>query len=240
MKNRLRLSGNLNEKFELKIKEEPDYAFQRDSKDDSQLNNSGYIPPTVIKKFSSSSKSLSGLGKYIKKRVKFDNKRIKQLSNESSSENSNYLKIFQRKSFRNLTSIQNRKLVNYKASYYENMTHSESEDGKSENDYVYPTNIINQFFFHWTIKLFRLAQKVGQLKLLSLGIFSKELTADQFLKEILPIWEKVSGNTKSNPLLKTILRSSLCSLIFIFFMCFLVSFLDITTIIFYRQVLLLF
>ena len=233
-----RLSGKLNENFELKIKEEPDYAFQKDSKDDSNLNISRYRPPSESGRFSS--KSLSGLGKNLKKRVKFDSKRRKQLSNESSPENNNYLKIFERKSFRNLIFLQNKKFVNYKASYYENMTHSESEDPKTENDYVYPTNIINQFFFHWTIKLFRLAQKVGQLKVLSLGIFSKELTADQFLKEILPVWEKISNNKKSNPLLKTIIRASLCNLIFIFFMCFLVSFLDIMTIIFYRQVLLLF
>ena len=81
---------------------------------------------------------------------------------------------------------------------------------------------------------------LGQLRLLNLGKFSEELSADEFLKEILPKWEKISNNSKSNPLLKTIIQASLCNLIFIFFMCFLVSFIDIMTIIYYRQVLLLF
>ena len=73
-----------------------------------------------------------------------------------------------------------------------------------------------------------------------MGRFSEELSADQFLKEILPKWENISDSTKSNPLLKTIIKASLCNLIFIVFMCFLVSFIDIMTIIYYRQVLLLF
>ena len=233
--------GNLHEKFELNIQEEPDYAFIHDSKDDTLVNMKKFGYQSPLDKFSS--RSLSGLNKKLKRRTKFDiNKRKQNLLNkiDKNQENNNYLKIFQRKSFRNLNIFQNKKLVNYKAIYKENFTHSESEDNKKEKNYVYPTNIINQFFFAWTIKLFRLAQKIGQLKVLSLGNFSKELSADQFLKEILPQWEKISNKTKSNPLLKTIIRSSLCNLIFIFFMCFLVSFLDIMTIIYYRQVLLLF
>ena len=233
-------NNNLTEKFELNIREEPSYVFQKDSKDDSILNNSigGYLPPTD--KFSS--KSLSGLSRKLKRRAKFDINKRKQNILKEKSDSSNYLKLFQRKSFRNLNNYyQNKKLVNYKVSYKENFTLSESEDQKNKKEiYDYPTNIFNQFFFAWTIKLFRLAQKVGQLKIFSLGKFSNELSADEFLKEILEKWEKISGETKSNPLLKTIIRSSLCNLIFIFFMCFLVSFLDIMTIVYYRQVLLLF
>ena len=236
-----RFHGNLNENFELNIQEEPDYAFQHDSKDDTLINMSKMRYQNQAERFSS--KSLSGFNKRLKRRIKFDiNKRKQNLINkiDKNQDKNNYLQIFERKSFRNLNYLQNKKLVNYKVTYKENFTHSESEDGGKKYTYVYPTNIINQFFFAWTIKLFRLAQKVGQLKVLSLGFFSKELSADQFLKEILPIWEKISNQTKSNPLLKTIIRSSLCNLIFIFFMCFLVSFLDIMTIIYYRQVLLQF
>ena len=237
-----RFRGNLAEKLELNIQEEPDYAFQHDSKDDTTLINmpkGAYLAPAD--RFSS--KSLSGLSKRLKRKTKYDiNKRKQNLLNkiDNNKENHNYLKIFQRRSFRNLNIYQAKRFVNYKASYSENLTHSESEEFSGKKNYVYPTNIINQFFFAWTIKLFRLAQKVGQLKVLSLGFFSKELSANQFLKEILPKWEKISSQTKSNPLLKTIIKSSLCNLIFIFFMCFLVSFLDIMTIIYYRQVLLLF
>ena len=236
----MKINGNLAEKFELNIKEEPDNEF----KDDSLLNSSGFGSGYKPPKGKFSSKSLSGITKRLKKRTSFEIKKkkqtlLKKLENNSNN-NNNYLKIFNRKSFKNLNLYQSRKLVNYKASYKENFTHSESEEGGSKTIYDYPTNIFNQFFFAWTIKLFRLAQKMGQLKVLSLGNFSNELSADEFLKEILPKWEKISSKTKSNPLLKTIISSSLCSLIFIFFMCFLVSFLEIMTIIFYRQVLLLF
>ena len=234
-----KLQGNLKENFELNIKEEPDFDKKQDSKDDSNLNISKlvYRPPSD----SFSSKSLHGLSKKLKRKVKFDiNKRKQNILNKNNNkpENSKYLKIFQRKSFKGLNNYQSKKLVNYKANY-KDFTYSESEDTGKNVKYEYPTNIINQFFFAWTIKLFRLAQK-SQLKFSNLGKFSNELSADEFLKEILPKWEKISSETKSNPLLKTIIRSSLCSLIFIFFMCFLVSFLDIMTIIFYRQVLLLF
>ena len=138
-----------------------------------------------------------------------------------------------------MNNIRYKKYANYKAIYKDSFTYSESEDG-NPNNYEYPTNIFNQIFFAWTIKLFRLAQKNGQLKMLNLGKFSGELSPDKFLKEILPEWEYMSSNNKSNPLLKTIIKASLCNLIFIFFMCFLVSFLDIMTIIYYRQILLLF
>ena len=133
-----------------------------------------------------------------------------------------------------------KKFVNYKAIYKDSFTYSDSEENSKAKNYEYPTNIVNQIFFAWTIKLFRLAQKNGQLRLLNLGKFSEELSADEFLKEILSKWEKISNNSKSNPLLKTIIQASFCSLVFIFFMCFLVSFIDIMTIIYYRQVLLLF
>ena len=233
-----RFRGDLAERFELNIKEEPDYAFQRDVKDDSLLNFNEHSYQPQDGKYSS--KSLSGLTKKLKKRNKYDIKKRKQnILNkiENKTENNKYLKIFNRKSFKSLSNIQNKKYVNYKASYKDNFTHSENEDLETETNYTYPTNIINQIFFAWTIKLFRSAQKSKNLKF---GIFSNELSADQFLKEILPKWESISSKTKSNPLLKTIIRSSLCSMIFIFFMCILVSFIDIMTIVYYRQVLLLF
>jgi hypothetical protein len=63
----IRFRGNLEEKFELNIKEEPDYAFQRDSKDDSLINNNIFDYQSQDGKFSS--KSLSGLAKKFKKKT---------------------------------------------------------------------------------------------------------------------------------------------------------------------------
>ena len=85
-----------------------------------------------------------------------------------------------------------KKFVNYKAIYKDSFTYSDSEENSNMKNYEYPTNIINQIFFAWTIRLFRLAQKNGQLRILNLGKFSEELSADHFLKEILPNWENIS------------------------------------------------
>ena len=172
-----KLQGNLKENFELNIKEEPDFDKKQDSKDDSNLNISKlvYRPPSD----SFSSKSLHGLSKKLKRKVKFDiNKRKQNILNKNNNnpENSKYLKIFQRKSFKGLNNYQSKKLVNYKANY-KDFTYSESEDTGKNVKYEYPTNIINQFFFAWTIKLFRLAQK-SQLKFSNLGKFSNELSAE--------------------------------------------------------------
>ena len=226
-------NDNLNKKFELNIVEDP--IEVKDIKDDSNLSYSkgSYIPPTDPL----SSHSIS----FMKKKlggIRRSEKRKRSL-NKESSDSSNYLQILRRRSF-HMNTIQNKKYANYKAIYKDSFTYSDSEDMANAKIYEYPTNIFNQVFFAWTIKLFRLAQKNGQLRLTNLGKFSEKLSADEFLKEILPKWESISSNNKSNPLLKTIIRSSLCSLIFIFFMCFLVSFIDIMTIIYYRQVLLLF
>ena len=227
------LSNNLTKKFELNIVEDPENP--KEPKDDSLLSNSkgSYIPPADT--LSSHSFSL-----YNKKlRVRRNEKR-KHTFNKDGSDSNYYLQILRRRSF-HMNNIQGRRqFVNYKAKYKDSFTYSDSEENAKVKNYEYPTNIFNQIFFAWTIKLFRLAQKNGQLRLLNLGKFSAELSADEFLKEILPKWESISNNNKSNPLLKTIIKASLCSLIFIFFMCFLVSFIDIMTIIYYRQVLLLF
>ena len=205
----------------------------KDLRDDSFLSNSkgSYNPPDDALSYHSTSfiqKKLIGKQKNSKRRQSFT---------KEGSDNK-YLNILRRRSF-HMNNIRYKKYANYKAIYKDSFTYSESEDG-NPNNYEYPTNIFNQIFFAWTIKLFRLAQKNGQLKMLNLGKFSGELSPDKFLKEILPEWEYMSSNNKSNPLLKTIIKASLCNLIFIFFMCFLVSFLDIMTIIYYRQILLLF
>ena len=224
-------NNNLKKSFELnKINNSNDL---KESKDDSVLSNSkgSYNPPEDAQSYRSTSfmqKKLIGKQKNYKRKQSFT---------KEGSDNS-YLDILRRRSFR-LNTNRYKKYANYKAIYKDSFTYSESEDGNS-NNYEYPTNIFNQIFFGWTIKLFRLAQKNGQLKMLNLGKFSGELSPDKFLKEILPEWEYMSSNNKSNPLLKTIIKASLWSLIFIFFMCFLVSFLDIMTIIYYRQILLLF
>ena len=93
---------DLAEKFRLNIQEEPDNSF----KDDSLLNNSiGYQPPRG--RFSS--KSLSGITKGLIKRTKYDIKKRKQnlIKNkaENKTDNKKYLKIFNRKSFRNLNIV---------------------------------------------------------------------------------------------------------------------------------------
>ena len=228
-------NNNLTKNFELNIVEDPDYL--KDVKDDSILSNSkgSYIPPADTL----SSRSLSGINKKLIIRQRYG-KRKHSYSKEPGSDSGSYLQILRRRSF-HMKNVQGRKkFVNYKAIYKDSFTYSDSEENSNIKNYEYPTNIINQIFFSWTIRLFRLAQKNGQLRILNLGRFSEELSADQFLKEILPKWENISDSTKSNPLLKTIIKSSLCNLIFIVFMCFLVSFIDIMTIIYYRQVLLLF
>ena len=225
-------NNNLKKKFELnKINNSNDL---KESKDDSILSNSkgSYIPPDEI----ISSRSISFLNKKLKGQLR--NSKRKQSFNKEGSDSDSYLNILRRRSFHN-NNIKSKKYANYKKNYKDSFTYSDSEDTNSKN-YEYPTNIFNQIFFAWTIKLFRLAQKNGQLKTLNLGKFSGELSPDEFLKEISTEWESISKNNKSNPLLKTIIKASLWSLIFIFFMCFLVSFIDIMTIIYYRQILLLF
>ena len=225
-------NNNLKKNFELNIINNTNDL--KESKDDSILSNSkgSYIPPDDSMSYHSTS--------FMQKKIKGKHRssKHKHSFSKEGSDNNNYLQILRRRSFR-MNNIKNKKYANYKAIYKESFTPSESEDTNS-NNYDYPTNIFSQIFFAWTIKLFRLAQKNGQLKVLNLGKFSGELSPDEFLKEILPEWEKMSSNNKSNPLLRAIIKASLWSLISIFFMCFLVSFLDIMTIIYYRQILLLF
>ena len=224
-------NNNLKKNFELNLINNSNDL--KDLRDDSFLSNSkgSYNPPDDALSYHSTS--------FIQKKLigKQRNSKRRQSFTKEGSDNK-YLNILRRRSF-HMNNIRYKKYANYKAIYKDSFTYSESEDG-NPNNYEYPTNIFNQIFFAWTIKLFRLAQKNGQLKMLNLGKFSGELSPDKFLKEILPEWEYMSSNNKSNPLLKTIIKASLCNLIFIFFMCFLVSFLDIMTIIYYRQILLLF
>ena len=224
-------NNNLKNNFELNLINNSNDL--KDLRDDSFLSNSkgSYNPPDDALSYHSTS--------FIQKKLigKQRNSKRRQSFTKEGSDNK-YLNILRRRSF-HMNNIRYKKYANYKAIYKDSFTYSESEDG-NPNNYEYPTNIFNQIFFAWTIKLFRLAQKNGQLKMLNLGKFSGELSPDKFLKEILPEWEYMSSNNKSNPLLKTIIKASLFNLIFIFFMCFLVSFLDIMTIIYYRQILLLF
>jgi hypothetical protein len=67
----MKINGNLAEKFELNIKEEPDNAF----KDDSLLNSSGFGSGYKPPKGKFSSKSLSGITKRLKKRTSFEIKK---------------------------------------------------------------------------------------------------------------------------------------------------------------------
>ena len=230
-------NNSLTKTFELNIIEDQENNL-KDLKEYSGLTylKGNYIPPSDNLSY------FSGSGLINKFKIgNRKGKRKRSFNKETSSDSGiNYLQILRRRSF-HMNNIQGRKkFVNYKEMYKDSFTYSDSEENLKNKSYEYPTNFFNQIFFAWTIKLFRLAQKSGQLRILNLGRFSEELSADKFLKEILPEWEKISNNTKSNPLLKTIIKASLCSLIFIFLICFLVSFIDIMTIIYYRQVLLLF
>ena len=223
---------SLSKNYELNIIES---SNDMNPKDDSFLSGSkgSFSPPGE----NLSSGSISILNKKL--RVRKDKENRRYTLTRDNSEYNNYTGILKRKSFQ-LNNIKTKKYANYKVTYKESITYSDSEDVIGDKKYEYPTNIVNQIFFSWTIRLFRLAQKTGKLKLLHLGRFSEDLSANQFLKEILPKWESTSKNSKSNTLLKTIIKSSFCNLLIIFLMSFLASFIEILTIIFYRQILLLF
>ena len=75
---------------------------------------------------------------------------------------------------------------------------------KDKGDYDYPVNIFKKVFFTWTRKVLKAANTYPQLELSHLGKFSPDLYPDKFLRDIKPIWEKISKKTKSSPLIKTL------------------------------------
>ena len=159
-------NSDLTKRFELKIVEEP--IENKDSKDDSIISSqsNNYRPPSDYLK------SLSNNSMSRKFNIRRKNDKRRKTYSKDSSENKEYLDILRRRSFHGMNNIQGKKFVNYKAIYKDSFTYSDSEENTKVKNYEYPTNIFNQIFFAWTIKLFRLAQKNGQLRLLNLGKFS--------------------------------------------------------------------
>ena len=77
---------------------------------------------------------------------------------------------------------------------------------KIKNNYDYPVNLFKKIFFTWTRKVLKAANNNKQLELSHLGIFSKELYPDCFLKEIKTHWVEMSKKTKASPLIKALLK----------------------------------
>ena len=118
-----------------------------------------------------------------------------------------------------------------------NVKTSKGKQSLANQPYVYPVSIISELLFSWTTNLLRTANRT-QLKTIHLGKFHEEYSANTFLKEILPHWEKKSKTTTSNPLIKALLAANLTPIIFIVFLSIIVSGLNILRMILFRQVLL--
>ena len=236
-------TNNLEESFELNINEQ-ESSSKKDLinyQDESPFNNSFN---KINKSFlaSSSSKSLTRVNddyKNISRKFqllsmeKIPKKKLNNIGRKEE-ENQDYIKILGRKSFAG--NYQNKK-PNFKELKENDMPNSDGVGGDKQN-LIYPVNIFHEFLFSWTVRLFRIALRFGQLKIKHLGKFAQELSPTVFLKEILEKWEKYYHNNKSKILLKTLISSNICSLIIICFIGIIVTFLDILTIIFYRQILL--
>ena len=104
-------------------------------------------------------------------------------------------------------------------------------------DYIYPTTLFKELFFSWTTHLLKTANR-SQLKPLHLGKFRDDYTANTFLKQILPHWEKAQKDKMNNPLIWSLLKANYFSLIIIVLLPIVVSFLNISRMILFRQVLL--
>ena len=72
-----------------------------------------------------------------------------------------------------------------------NVKASKGKQSLANQPYVYPVSIISELLFSWTTNLLRTANRT-QLKTIHLGKFHEEYSANTFLKEILPHWEKKS------------------------------------------------
>ena len=107
---------------------------------------------------------------------------------------------------------------------------------KTKNNYDYPVNLFKKIFFTWTRKVLKAANNNKQLEFSHLGIFSKELYPDYFLKEIKTQWGEMSKKTKSSPLIKALLKGNIKSLLLIFLGSLVVAILDSFNIIFYNQI----
>ena len=148
-----------------------------------------------------------------------------------SEEKVSYLDIFGRPSFRNV-----RKNI---MSMQDNSTRILVKDEKNEKEeYDYPVNFFKRFLFTWTRKVLKAANSKPQLEISDLGKFSPNLYPDKFLKNIKPIWEKISKKTKDSPLIKTLLYENITLLIIIFVGNIFVCGSETLNVLLYRQVIL--
>ena len=151
---------------------------------------------------------------------------------KQKKDNLSYLDIFHRPSFRNV-----RKNIMSKEDNAETLLVNEQNKEKDQN-YDYPVNILKGFVFSWTRKVLSAANSKPQLEISDLGKFSPKLFPDQFLKDIKPIWERVSKKTKSSPLIKSLLYENIYLLIFIFIGNIFVCGSETLNVLLYRQVIL--
>ena len=144
-----------------------------------------------------------------------------------------YLDIFNRPSFRNV-----RRNIMSTEDNSQSLLVKDTPQEKSEGQYDYPVNIFKKFFFTWTRKVLKAANSKDQLEISDLGKFSPDLYPDKFLKEIKPVWEKVSKNTNNSPLIKTLLYNNIFVLILIFIGNIFVCGSETLNVLLYRQVIL--
>ena len=155
-----------------------------------------------------------------------------EYNNKEDNENL-YLEIFRRPSFSNV-----RRNIMSTEDNVEALKVNTPEKENSKDKYDYPVNIFKKFLFTWTRKVLKAANSKPQLEISDLGKFSPKLYPDQFLKEIKPVWEKISKKTKSSPLIKTLLYENMSVLILIFVGNIFVCGSETLNVLLYRQVIL--
>ena len=151
----------------------------------------------------------------------------------NDNEQISYLDIFRRPSFRNV-----RRNIMSTEDNEENLLVNEQEKDNSKGKYDYPVNIFKRFIYTWTRKVLKAANSKPQLEISDFGKFSPKLYPDQFLKDIKPVWEKISKKTKSSPLIKTLLYENFWLLIKIFIGNIFVCGSETLNVLLYRQIIL--
>ena len=150
---------SLTKNYELNIIES---SNDMNPKDDSFLSGSkgSFSPPGE----NLSSGSISILNKKL--RVRKDKENRRYTLTRDNSEYNNYTGILKRKSFQ-LNNIKTKKYANYKVTYKESITYSDSEDVIGDKKYEYPTNIVNQIFFFMDYKIISFSTKNWKIKIIT-------------------------------------------------------------------------
>ena len=162
-----------------------------------------------------------------------ENKDEQGESNHSEDNENLYLEIFRRPSFRNV-----RRNIMSTEDNDEALLVKTPEKENTNEKYDYPVNIFKRFLFTWTRKVLKAANSKSQLEISDLGKFSPKLYPDKFLREIKLVWEKVSKETKSSPLIKTLLYENKTVLLLIFLGNIFVCGSETLNVLLYRQVVL--